>query len=118
MLTNQINWIKVEIEVPVHDFIQQVKVRAKKLCLIRNQGKLYMVQNTCPHAGGILSGGWCEKGNIVCPIHRYEYDLDSGRGAEGQGDYIKIYPLEMRDDGLYVGFRESLWERFFGKNKV
>ena len=107
------NWFKVEVSIPDHDFIEQIKLNGKKLCLIKNQQQIYVVQNTCPHAGGILSGGWCKEGKIVCPIHRYEYDLLTGRGAEGQGDYINIYPIELREDGLYVGFKESLWKRFF-----
>jgi len=107
------NWFKVEVPFPDHDFIEQIKLNGKKLCLIKNQQQIYVIQNTCPHAGGILSGGWCKQGKIVCPIHRYEYDLLTGRGAEGQGDYINIYPTELREDGLYVGFKESLWKRFF-----
>lgn len=110
------NWVKVDIQLPDNDFITQIKVNGKKLCLVKNEQKLYVVQNTCPHAGGILSGGWCKDGNLVCPIHRYEYNLTTGRGAEGQGDYINIYPIELRADGLYVGFKQSLWERFFGRS--
>jgi nitrite reductase/ring-hydroxylating ferredoxin subunit len=107
------NWVKVDISLSDTDFITQIKVNGKKLCLIKYDEKIYVVQNTCPHAGGILSGGWCERGHIVCPIHRYQYSLTTGRGAEGQGDYITIYPTEIREDGLYVGFKESLWMRFF-----
>lgn len=106
-------WVKIEMVIPAEDFVEQIKVDGKKLCLIRHQQKMYVVQNTCPHAGGILSGGWCKEGNIVCPIHRWQYNLTTGRGAEGQGDYINVYPVEERTDGVYVGFKESLWKRFF-----
>jgi len=109
------NWIKINIELPAGESIKQVKVNGKKLCLIKNNGQLYAVQNTCPHAGGILSGGWCSNGNIVCPIHRYEYNLETGRGLEGQGDYIEKYPLLIKEDGIYVGFKETLWQKVFRK---
>ena len=107
------NWIKVNEPIPEGDFIKQIKLEGKKLCLVRNQGKLYVVENSCPHAGGVLSGGWCKNGHIVCPIHRWEYSLENGRGASGQGDYINIYPVENREDGVYVGFKESFWKRLF-----
>ncbi|RYG16527.1 MAG: Rieske (2Fe-2S) protein [Chitinophagaceae bacterium] len=106
-------WFKIDISIPDNDFISQIQVNGKKLCLIRNEGEFYVVQNTCPHAGGVLSGGWCKEGHIVCPVHRWEYSLKTGRGAQGQGDYITIYPTELRADGIYVGFKESLWRRFF-----
>lgn len=107
-------WIKLLIDIPADDFVTQIKLEGKKLCLIRHNGKLYVVENTCPHAGGILSGGWCKNGHIVCPIHRREYNLITGRGAPGQGDYIDTYPLEERSDGIYVGVNETFWQRFFG----
>jgi nitrite reductase/ring-hydroxylating ferredoxin subunit len=107
------NWVKVDAPIPQNDSVSQIKVNGKKLCLIKHEQKIHVIQNTCPHAGGILSGGWCKEGNIICPIHRYAYDLNTGRGATGQGDYINIYPIELREDGLYVGFKESLWKRFF-----
>lgn len=109
-----LNWYRIDEEIPEGDFIRQVVIAGKKLCLLRNEGRIYLVQNTCPHAGGILSGGWCSNGMLICPIHRYGYSLENGRGAAGQGDYINIYPVREEPDGLYAGFRQSLFNRFFG----
>ena len=106
-------WLKIEVSIPDHDFIGQILINGQKLCLIKNQDEIYVIQNICPHAGGILSGGWCKEGSIVCPVHRWKYNLKTGRGAKGQGDYINLYPTELREDGIYVGFKESLWQRFF-----
>lgn len=106
-------WIKLDIPLPADDFVKQIKIEGKKLCLVRHENKIHALQNTCPHAGGILSGGWCKNGNIICPIHRYEYNLTTGRGAEGQRDYVDIYPVEEREDGIFIGLKESFWQRFF-----
>lgn len=106
-------WVKIDEPIPEEEFIKQIKINGKKLCLIRHHNQLYAVQNTCPHADGILSGGWCKDGQVVCPIHRYTYNLATGRGAKGQGDYIDTYPIEERIDGVYIGFKEGLWKRFF-----
>lgn len=106
-------WIKLDIRLPEGDFVEQIKLDGKKLCLVKHQNKIHALQNTCPHAGGILSGGWCKNGNIICPIHRYEYSLTTGRGAEGQRDYVDVYPVEEREDGVYIGIKEGFWERFF-----
>ena len=109
-------WVKVlsKQELISDDFVRMVLANGKKICLIKNDGQFFALDNTCPHAGGILSGGWCKHGKIICPIHRYEYNLTTGRGAEGQGDYVNIYPTEIKEDGLYIGLKESLWKRFFG----
>lgn len=107
-------WYKIEEPLPDEEFVMPVKVDGKKLCLVRHAEQLYAVQNTCPHAGGILSGGWCKNGYLICPIHRWEYSLTNGRGATGQGDYINTYPVEARADGIYIGLKESFWKKFFG----
>lgn len=106
-------WYKIEAEIPETDFVQQIQAGGKKLCLLRHEHELFAVQNSCPHASGILSGGWCKNGHLVCPIHRWEYNLKTGRGAEGQGDYIELYPVEERPDGVYVGLKESWIKQLF-----
>jgi len=110
-----LKWHKIETDIPEGEFVKQVFVNGKKICLLRHKEKIFAVQNTCPHAGGILSGGWCKEGHLICPIHRWEYSLYTGRGAEGQGDYIDIYPLEIRGDGVYIGFKESWMKKLFGR---
>ncbi|MCX2449806.1 Rieske (2Fe-2S) protein [Pedobacter sp. PLR] len=108
-----LKWYKLEGNFPEEDFVEQIKVNGKKLCLVRHQGHVFVVQNSCPHAGGILSGGTCKNGYLICPIHRWEYNLQTGRGAEGQGDYIDTYPVETRPDGIYVGLKESWIKKLF-----
>jgi nitrite reductase/ring-hydroxylating ferredoxin subunit len=92
------------------NFIRSINVSAKKLCIIKLDDRIFAVQNKCPHAGADLSQGWCNEGNLVCPYHRHEFDLETGRGIPGQGDYINIYPVEIRDDGIYVGMKKSWWQ--------
>jgi nitrite reductase/ring-hydroxylating ferredoxin subunit len=81
----------------------KIKVNGKGLCLIAYEDEVYAVGATCPHAGADLSGGWCKDGKIICPFHRYSYDIKTGKGDPGQNDYIDTYPVEVRDDGIYVG---------------
>lgn len=92
------------------DFIKLVTVSGKKLCIVKEGQRIFAVQNKCPHAGADLSQGWCDKGNLVCPYHRHEFNLETGRGAPGQGDYINTYPVEIREEGVYVGIKEFWWK--------
>lgn len=110
------NWYKVpDIQYTNAPFIHKVKVNGKSLCLVGYEDEVYAVSSTCPHAGGELSGGWCKNGKLICPLHRYAYDIKTGKGDPGQNDYIDTYAVEVRGDDIYVGmltFREKLKQIF------
>ncbi|MFD0749763.1 Rieske (2Fe-2S) protein [Mucilaginibacter calamicampi] len=84
-------------------FLLRVKINGKNLCLVGFEDNIYAVGAICPHAGADLSGGWCSDGKLICPFHRYSYDIKTGKGDPGQNDYIDTYPVQVRDDGVYIG---------------
>jgi nitrite reductase/ring-hydroxylating ferredoxin subunit len=95
--------------------IKKVKVNGKEILLVGYDGELHALSSTCPHAGAELSGGWCKDGKLICPIHRYAYDISTGRGDPGQNDYLKVYPIEIRGEDVFVGitsFLEKLKKAF------
>jgi len=97
-------WYKAyEGEVNTATFMLKVKVEGKNICLIGYDGKVYAVGADCPHAGADLSDGWCQEGRLICPYHRYSYDIKTGKGKMGQNDFIDSYPVEVREDGIYIG---------------
>ncbi|MEO5682815.1 MAG: nitrite reductase (NAD(P)H) small subunit [Chitinophagaceae bacterium] len=80
-----------------------VTVNDKKICIGRYQEQLYAFAYKCPHASGIMADGYLDAlGNIVCPIHRYKFSLKNGRNTTGEGYYLKTWPVEMRENGVYV----------------
>lgn len=108
------NWIKIfnpEI-LQDSDFISTVQIDGKKLCIIKSGPEFFATQSRCPHAGADLSLGWCKNGKLVCSYHRHEFDLKTGKGAPGQGNYINTYPVEVRKDGVYA---ELPYRGFFKK---
>lgn len=112
-----IEWIKIyDHHSTDEDFVRRVKVNGKTVCLIKYRDRFFATQTKCPHAGADLSYGWCKDGRLVCPYHRHQFDLQTGEGANGQGDYIHVYPLERRDDGIYIGLkrRTNFFKRIFG----
>jgi nitrite reductase/ring-hydroxylating ferredoxin subunit len=96
-------WYKIpDFKFTAEPFIKKVKVNGKGIVLVGYESNIYALSSTCPHAGGELSGGWCKEGKLICPLHRYTYDIHTGKGDSGQNDYVDTYPLEVREDGVYV----------------
>ena len=79
-----------------------IRINGKALLLVYHQKEYFLVKNRCPHQGITLEKAKCEEGFIVCPWHRYGFNLKNGRG--GGGLYLDNYPIEIRDDGWYAGF--------------
>ncbi|UOE46365.1 Rieske (2Fe-2S) protein [Mucilaginibacter sp. SMC90] len=108
-------WHKVESPKDINQpFIKKTKAGRKSICLVGFNGMLYAVSARCPHAGADLSEGLCVRKLIVCPYHRYTYDLETGKGGEGQNDFIETYPVEIKEDGVYVGVA-SIWDKLIGR---
>ncbi len=81
--------------------VKGINVGGKNICLVHTTEGLSAVRDKCPHQGVRLSKGGCaEDGKIVCAWHRYAFDLKTGRGA---GLHVDVYPIEIRDDGVYLG---------------
>ncbi|WDF53460.1 Rieske (2Fe-2S) protein [Mucilaginibacter sp. KACC 22063] len=103
-------WLQVG-EVGDFEKITKIEVAGKKLCVINYGGELFALASKCPHAGADLSKGWCEKGKLICPYHRYSYDLLTGRGSEGQNDFVNTYPVKVENNYIFIGI-SSFWETF------
>ena len=90
------------------DNISLIEINGKALCLGRHRDQVFVFAHKCPHAGAELSAGWIDaKGNIVCPLHGYRFSLETGRNITGEGYHLKHWPVEQREDGLYVGMDEG-----------
>ncbi len=90
------------------DGLFAVEVDGKKICVSLFKDQLYATSAKCPHAGGNLSHGYIDAtGNIVCPIHRYKFSLQTGRNVTGEGYYLKTYLIENRENGIFIGIEES-----------
>ena len=57
---------------------------------------------TVPIRAGPLGEGSIEKGLLRCPWHGYDYDPITGRPPSGFSDAPEAFPVEEREDGVYV----------------
>lgn len=104
-------WYKIpDIKDINKPFIKKVKAGTKSICLVGFEGEIYAIAAICPHAGFDLSEGLCVKGKIVCPYHRYTYNLATGKGGEGQNDFVETYEVDIRENDIYVRI-SSVWDK-------
>lgn len=88
--------------------IAVVEVKGKKICLGKYQQEWFGFAYKCPHASGIMADGYIDAvGNVVCPVHRYKFSVKNGRNTSGEGYFLKTYPVQLREEGLFVGLPDQ-----------
>lgn len=104
------NWYKiagsVKDIVPGTNGLALVNVNGKDVCISVHEDEVLACAAKCPHAGAPLAEGYRDKlGNIVCPLHGYKFNLGNGRNVSGEGYFLVTYPVEQREDGIFVGLK-------------
>jgi nitrite reductase (NADH) small subunit len=66
-------------------------------------GKVFAVANACPHKGGPLADGMLAGEQVVCPLHAFRFDPDSGACDQPGVCVVATYPVEVADGFVRVG---------------
>jgi 3-phenylpropionate/trans-cinnamate dioxygenase ferredoxin subunit len=86
-----------------------IEVAGKTITIGRHNDLIFACAQKCPHAGGILADGYIDAvGNLVCPIHKYRFNPQNGRNISGEGFYLKVFAVELRENGVFVNIPSQL----------
>ena len=78
--------------------------KGEKICVVKTTKGLFAFSNKCPHNGASLNKGFCTKQNeIVCPLHGYAFNLETGKTSANKNLILKTYPIKIEESGVYVG---------------
>ena len=76
-------WVDVGAADLIEGELRGLEVGERLVLLTRYQGRITAMDDSCNHAGCLLSGGWMQekKAAVVCPCHEYAFELGSGRNV-------------------------------------
>jgi ferredoxin-nitrite reductase len=77
-------------------------VAGVEVAVFRHEGRLYALQNACPHAGGELAGGELAGGEVVCPLHGYRFDVKTGACSTDPALCAKTFPVRAQAGGYTI----------------
>lgn len=86
--------------------VRSVTCHRATICLTHFEGEYGALDNRCPHQAGPLGEGSIENGWLRCPWHGWDFHPTTGKPPGGFDDGVTTYPVEIREDGVYVGFPE------------
>jgi ferredoxin-nitrite reductase len=79
-----------------------VRLDRDEVAVFKHKGRLCAIQNICPHEGGQLSKGRIEGDEVVCPLHGYKFNLQTGSCSTDAGLKAKIFKLVRERDHFTV----------------
>jgi len=60
----------------------------------QRDNRLFATDNQCPHRSGPLADGIVGGGKVICPLHAWKFDLETGR-CLGENVVIRTYPVQV-----------------------
>lgn len=100
-------WVKIaEIDDVPAGAGKAFTIESSSIAVFNVDGKLYAIDDGCPHQGSSLAIGRLEGCIVTCRSHGMKINVTGGKEQPGVGLNTRSFPLEVRPDGLYVDLQE------------
>jgi nitrite reductase/ring-hydroxylating ferredoxin subunit len=74
----------------------------RPILVLYDRGRVFALDNRCPHMGFPLERGSIEDGILTCHWHHTRFDLESGCTFDLWADDVPICPVEVRNGEVWV----------------
>jgi nitrite reductase/ring-hydroxylating ferredoxin subunit len=88
-----------------------VHVEGRTLAIVRDNGRIFAVDNRCPHMGFPLDRGSVCDGILTCHWHHARFDLATGGTFDQWADDVQAYPVEVREGELWIDLAQRVDSR-------
>jgi nitrite reductase/ring-hydroxylating ferredoxin subunit len=82
---------------------RHVVVAGVEVTVFRCGERYFALRTQCPHANGRLGDGVVQDGAVVCPLHRWKFDLATGTTKRDRRMSATPYRVAVEGDEVVVG---------------
>ncbi len=79
-------------------------IQGRRLCIGRAGARYFALDDTCPHAGGSLCEGLLDADLVICPLHAYGFEINSGRCLDDEACSVSSYDVRIEDGAVQIRF--------------
>jgi 3-phenylpropionate/trans-cinnamate dioxygenase ferredoxin subunit len=79
-----------------------VNVEGVPVLLVKVFGKVFAIDNRCPHMGCGFSGGSLDGYVIICPCHEWRFDLRTGEYEEEKEIKLTFYEWKIESGKICI----------------
>jgi len=84
-----------------------VTIADKSVALFNVAGKIYAIDDVCPHAGSSLGNGKLDGRIVTCRSHGMKIDVFTGCFPASEGFAVASYPVMVLAGKIMVAFEAS-----------
>ena len=78
-----------------------------RVAVFHHGGRVFALNETCPHRGGPLHSGEVEDGVVRCPWHDWRFDLATGASPLNPRSRVAAYPAGIADGRVWVSLPDE-----------
>ena len=98
-------WVRIArvADLPLREG-RAARIGDREIALFHLGDRVLAVDNQCPHQGGPLCDGIVTATSVVCPLHAWKVNLETGaveRPAAGRERCVETFPTRV-DDGIVL----------------
>ena len=99
-------WVRVTCveSVPLREG-REVLIGKRSIAVFNLGHQFLAVDNHCPHRQGPLADGIVSGSSVVCPLHAWRINLQTGeveRPTAGAGHCVRAYPTRVEDGVISI----------------
>ncbi len=87
--------------------MKPIRAQGIPVLVIKQNGKVYVIDDRCPHMGCRFSGGALDGDMVVCPCHDWRFSLETGECSEHTDYFLKTYPFKVEGGKIWVNLQED-----------
>jgi len=101
------NWSDLVERKPAYGLVEGVD-----LVIIRHDDQVSVLYGRCLHRGALLADGHVDGDNLICPLHNWDYRLDSGVSEYNNHEVLKKFSAWVENGKVLVDASEiANWAR-------
>jgi nitrite reductase (NADH) small subunit len=103
-MNREFNWTKVTAveNIPPQEG-RSVTLDGLELAIFNLKDRFVTIENRCPHKGGPLCDGIVSGTSVVCPLHGWRFDLDTGAAVRASLPLcVAVFPTRVEDGVILV----------------
>ena len=81
---------------------KNVSLEGLEVVIVRIGGKLFAFENNCPHQHfSLLHEGFVDQCTVTCPMHGWNFELESGNATNGNGK-LRKFEVKVTEGWVWI----------------